>query len=582
MSTNLDLYRTPGAPIPETTWAWNMYGAGIENIGVAGEPELFPIPDVGDHQILVRVDAVCMCYSDLKLNMYGEQHPKLSGYDLAKEPIRLGHEVSLTVVEVGKELQDQYQPGQRFAVQPDIYRDDVSTGYGYVIPGGLIQYQLIGPEVLETDTGASLLPLVDEIGYAEAALLEPWGCVLAAYSQRRRLAPIEGGIMWILGRADDERVYEFSSGLEAPRTIVVTDAPTSVLSLVERTRAQVMVRDGLSPEDYGALSDEFTNGRGFDDIVALDPRAAKVIGAAAQLIARHGTFNMVGQSPLDGMPQIDVGRIHYDFTAYMGNTGPDIATSYGEERNRCDLTPDGIALFMGAGGPMGQMHVQRALELANGPRLIIVTEIDDMRLAVLRDRLLPLAEQRQRELLTFNPSSATESLANMIMQLTKGQGVDDAVVCVPEASLMAEAAALMNPNGMLVLFAGVPNGTLAPLNLSAVYTANAQFTGTSGLTIKDQAFAMGQTLEGTLSPARSVAAIGGMETVQETFRALLERRYPGKIAIFPQITGLPLTGLDKLEEQDAEIACHLGEGNTWTTNAEQALIEKYWRPTRYC
>lgn len=41
---------------------------------------------------------------------------------------------------------------------------------------------------------------------------------------------------------------------------------------------------------------------------------------------------------------------------------------------------------------------------------------------------------------------------------------------------MADAAAVMGPDGMFVLFAGVPNGTHAPLNVSDVYLHNAQFT----------------------------------------------------------------------------------------------------------
>ena len=573
MNSSFDLYRTLQAPVPEKTWAWNMYGSGIENIGHAGRPELFPVPEPADHQLLVRVDAVGMCFSDLKLLKQGGQHPRLNNRDLTREPTRPGHEASLTVVKVGKEMQHRYHPGQRLAVQPDIYKDGKSAAYGYTVPGALIQYHLIGPEVLETDAGACLLPLEGEIGYAEAALLEPWGCVLAAYTQRRRLIPKEGGVMWVIGRADDETIYEFSAGLDAPSTIVVTDLPTSVLALVKQTAAKVIVRDGLGPDDYAALSAQLTDGRGFDDIVVLDPRSAEMVSAAARLIARRGTFNMVGRSPLDGPVQTDVGRLHYDYTAYIGNTGPDLAASYGEKRNRCDLVPNGTVIFIGAGGPMGQMHVQRALELPNGPRLIIATEINNVRLAVLKDRFLPLAKRRRREFLTFNPGSAAESLYDLVMRVTDQQGVDDVVVCVPAASLMAEAATLMNPNGMLVFFAGVPNGTLAPLDLSAVYLHNAQFTGTSGLTIDDQASVMHRALEGSLSPGHSVAAIGGMEAAREAILAMMEGRYPGKIVIFPQISGLPLIGLDELEGQYPDIASHLGKGNTWTADAERVLIE---------
>jgi len=67
-------------------------------------------------------------------------------------------------------------------------------------------------------------------------------------------------------------------------------------------------------------------------------------------------------------------------------------------------------------------------------------------------------------------------------------------VGLPNAGLMEETASFMNSNGMLVLFAGVPNGTLAPLDFSSVYQHNAQYTGTSGLTIEDQSQVMQSAL----------------------------------------------------------------------------------------
>src|SRR5205823_308269 len=146
----------------------------------------------------------------------------------------------------------------------------------------------------------------------------------------------------------------------APATIVLTDAPESLRALIERSApARIIERNGLTSADYQALKDEFTGSQGFDDIVMLDPRSAGAVGELAKLIARRGTFNLVGRTPLDGMPQIDVGRIHYDYTAYLGNPGPDIAASYGEAHNRSDLRPGGVTVFVGAGGPMGQMHIQR-------------------------------------------------------------------------------------------------------------------------------------------------------------------------------------------------------------------------------
>ncbi|MBK6711347.1 MAG: zinc-binding dehydrogenase [Chloroflexi bacterium] len=578
MSSNYELYREAKTAVPDKTWAWNMYGAGIENIGQDGRPEQFPVPHPGPNQMLVRIDSVGMCFSDVKLIKQGGSHPKLYNRDLRQEPTRLGHEVTLTVLEVGAELADTYHPGQRLAVQPDIYQNGKSTAYGYTVPGGLIQYHLIGPEVLQTDAGACLLPLEGNMGYAEASLLEPWGCVVAAYTQRRRLEPKEGGTMWLIGRPGDERDYTFSAGLDAPATIVLTDAPPAVQALVAQTGAQVIVRDNVAADDYAALAKEVTGGAGFDDIVLLDPREATAVSTIARQIARRGTLNMVGETALDGLVDADMGRLHYDYIAFLGNRGPDIAASYGEGRNRCELTPHGAAVFIGAGGPMGQMHVQRAIELPNGPRLVIATEVNDNRLEAIKERFAPLAKKNNVDLLVFNPANSKDSLYDFVMQATDGLGADDVVVSVPVAALMAEAATVLNENGMLVFFAGVPNGTMAPLDLSPVYLANAQFTGTSGLTLDDQRLVMQRSLDGSLSPSRSVAAIGGMNAAQQGVEAMMDGRYPGKIVIFPQIPDLPLLGLDELADKLPDIAAKLGEGDVWSEEAEKALIETYWKP----
>ena len=577
MSTKFDHYRTLAAPLPSQNFAWNMYGSGVENIGKDGQPEPFSVPEPNDDQLLVRVDSVGMCFSDVKLIRQGGNHPKLYNRNLAEEPTRLGHEAALTVIKVGQNLRDQYRPGQRLAMQPDIYQNGKSTAYGYTIPGGLIQYHLIGAEVLETDTGACLLPLAGDMGYAETALLEPWGCVMAAYTQRRRLTPLPGGTMWIMGQPDDTTAYQFSSYLDAPATIILSNVPPQVVALAQQSGANIVERNGIGVGDVAELAAAETGGKGFDDIVLLAPRSAALVSQIARHIARRGTLNLIGSEPLDGLVDADVGRLHYDYIAFVGNRGPDIAASYGEVRNRCELTPNGATVIVGAGGPMGQMHVQRAIELPNGPRLIIATEVNDMRLAALAERFAPLAEANGRTLLTFNPQTAvSQTLHEFVTQATDQLGADDVVVCVPIAPLMKEAATLLNPNGMLVLFAGVPNGTMAPLDLSAVYLHNAQFTGTSGLTIDDQALVMERTLAGSLSPSRSVAAVGGMEAAQDGIRAMMDGRFPGKIVIFPQITGLPLLGLDELATQYPAIGQHLADGKWWTAAAEAALIEVFW------
>ena len=173
---------------------------------------------------------------------------------------------------------------------------------------------------------------------------------------------------------------------------------------------------------------------------------------------------MVGTEPLDGLPLIDVGRLHYHYTAFVGTTSTDIATAWGEERNRAETVPGGTAVFVGAGGPMGQMHMQRAIEKADGPSTIIGIDLDDDRLETVRTMLASLAEAHGRTLILHNPKDDPNSVTDLIASHTDGKGADDVIVSVPVGPVMGDAATLMSNNGMLVLFAGVANGTLAPVS----------------------------------------------------------------------------------------------------------------------
>lgn len=565
-------------PLPKPNLAWNTYGVGIESIGLDGAPEAIEVPKPGPDQILVRVDAVGLCYSDVKLIKQGGDHAKLYGRDLKTEPTRLGHEATVTIIEVGEDLADTYSPGQRLAIQPDIYVDGKATAYGYTIPGGLVQYHLIGKEIFEADGGSGyLIPVDDSVGYASAALSEPWACVEGSYMQRRRLDPGTGGTMLIVGSTDDPTAYTTSAGLGSPTKVVLSTVSDAVRAMVaeQLPDAEIVDDDAFDAASVAASSERHTGEEGFDDIIVLAQTSADLIEELAKVLAYRGMMTMVGTEPLDGLPQIDVGRLHYHYTAFVGTNTTDLAAAWGEERNRAETKPGGVAVVVGAGGPMGQMHIQRAIENVDGPGTIIGIDLDDERLEKARIMLSGLAEEKGRKFILHNPGDDPNSTEELLNAETDGRGADDVIVSVPVGPVMGDAATMMSPNGMLVLFAGVANGTLAPLNMSNVYLHNAQYTGTSGSSIADQVSVLAKATDGSLTPSRALAAIGGIEAGQNGVRALLEGDYAGKVMIFPQLSGLELTGLDELVDRYPEIGAALGENNTWTPEAEKLLFERF-------
>jgi hypothetical protein len=151
-------------------------------------------------------------------------------------------------------------------------------------------------------------------------------------------------------------------------------------------------------------------------------------------------------------------------------------------------------------------------------------------------------------------------------------------VTAPVAAAVRDASLALAPDGMLVLFAGVPVGTRVALDMSPVFLGSVQYTGTSGSRIADQALVVEKTVAGGLAPGRALGAVGGMEAAQESLRALVEGRFAGKIVIFPHLGDLPLTSLSELGEREPAVGAALGPGGAWTTEAEAELFARHLRP----
>ncbi|MBM4019972.1 MAG: alcohol dehydrogenase, partial [Planctomycetes bacterium] len=141
----LDDYRKASGSyaVPAVSRAWQLYGAGLDNLRL----DTLPVPEPKDDELLVRIDAVGVCASDWKMISQGSGHARMRGRDLARDPTVPGHEVSLTAVRAGRALARRYRAGQRFSIQAEIYLRGENVAYGYKMRGADQQYQVIGPDV---------------------------------------------------------------------------------------------------------------------------------------------------------------------------------------------------------------------------------------------------------------------------------------------------------------------------------------------------------------------------------------------------------------------------------------------------
>ena len=569
--TKLLAYRKASQKLPARQWLWPLYGAGLENLGLDDAPIQVDLPACGPDQLLVRHDAVGLCFSDTKVIKAGETHPRLGGRDMKTDPVVLGHEVALTVVQVGQNYADSFSPGDRFIIQADVYHQGVGLAYGYALQGGLSQYNLVGKEILEGDEGCYLLPVKPETGYAQAALTEPWACVLASYEVAYRTGWKAGGSVLVAAGSGALRAYSLGTpyaGGQPPANVVVLGVVDPLLTELR----QRSVTDGFDLREI-ASSDGLADVT-FDDIVLLGSDVAlfeKLQGNAAQ----GGIINLVGSQAFEGSAQVDVGRLHYDLVTLMGTPSAGVSSAYLPVRT--ELLAGGAAAFLGAAGPMGQMHVQRALQAAASPQLIMATDLVAERLQVLASKYGQLIEDKRGtshfEMRVPGNQSPDEFSASLV-EATGGEGYDDVVVLAPSPRVVSGAVRMLARDGVMNIFAGLPRGTMAGIDLSAVVDKGVRFTGTSGSSIRDLRTMLGAAEGGRLDPNLSVAAVSGLRDVKNGLEGVAHQAFPGKVVIYPQIEDFPLTRLSELKQVLPQVYAKLGPNESWTVEAEAEFFEE--------
>lgn len=536
--TKIAEYLAAQQPLPAEIKRWHLKGAGLESL----DEVRIPLPAYGPDELLVRHDAVGICFSDIKIINLGPEHPRLQGRDMERNPVVMGHEVALTVIGIGDNLKDQFHVAQRFIIQADVYYKGENPAYGYQLDGGMAQYGVVTKEVLNGDEGLYLLPTQDDTGYVEAALVEPWACVVAAYEYPNfRDGLLDGGRLLVVG-----------GGWNAGLNLIGPGHQPGSITPVENAENFTFKRG--------------TDGAGFDDILVYGTPSADALGRLAGSLGKRGVLNLITAQPPQGPIPVDVGRIHYEQHLFVGTTDSARAAEAYTSNRRAEIKPGGRTWFVGAGGPMGQMHVQRAIMLPEPPKTIVVTDMSDDRLARLHTRFGKLMDERGIELILVNPQTGGDPAQH--------GPYDDIVSMVPVAPVISESMPLLAQDGVYNIFAGLAKGTMADLDLGAILAKNQRLVGTSGSSIADLRHTLELVESDALSTNSSLAAIGGLDAFRDGLAAVKEGRFPGKTVIFPHLPDLPLLSIDDLKTQMPKVYAKLQDGLFWTKEAEEELLRE--------
>ncbi len=528
-----------------------------------------PVPAPGPYQILCKVEAVGLCFSDLKLLKQFADHARktdiLSGIDRKildeipsyvpdDKPTVPGHETVVRIAAVGDKVKG-VNLNSRYLVQTD-YRwlptPNSNASFGYNFEGGLQQYVLMDQRVITSPRGESfLLPAAESLSASAIALVEPWACVEEAYAVNERTTLKAGGQMLVVADAEfDEKSFaEFMDRYGRPAKIAWLSQSTTPGEL----DVEVVAAQNLAELTDAAFDDVIYFGSNPETVESLFAKIGA--GGLLNIVQCNGRFNRLVTSA--------VGRVHYGCIRIIGTVGKDPADAMQHIPPTGEIRAGDCINVIGAGGPMGVMHVIRNICQGVEDITVYAGDLDEHRLGLLSRIAQPMAEAGGVSCIPYDPIQNPPQVA-----------FDYVALMAPIPKLVAQAVVDAAPNAIINIFAGIPAHVTGDIDLDTYIQKHCYFIGTSGSVLSDMQTVLGKVELGSLNTDISVAAVSGLDGAVEGIRAVENHLIAGKIIVYPACEGLPLTPLEKLEETLPDVATQLDDG-LWNIKAEKALLEHY-------
>ena len=241
-----------------------------------------------------------------------------------------------------------------------------------------------------------------------------------------------------------------------------------------------------------------------------------------------------------------------------------------------NIKPGGKVAILAGCGPMGLVAIDLALHGTVKPDLVVVTDLDEARLARAKAIFSPEQAAQDSIKLVFSNSTSKDEL----IELAGGE-YDDVFVYAPVPAVVELGDEILGFDGCLNFFAGpLDKNFSAKFNFYNVHYKQHHVSGTSGSTLEDMQDIVRLIGERRIDPAVMITHIGGMDAAIDT-TVHLPQIPGGKKLIYTHID-LPLTAIadftalgetdDRFKALDTLVKQNNG---LWSAEAEAYLLEHF-------
>ncbi len=251
----------------------------------------------------------------------------------------------------------------------------------------------------------------------------------------------------------------------------------------------------------------------------------------------------------------------------------------GKHSHNMDIVEgENMAILAGA-GPMGLGAIDYAIHRDKKPKLLVITDIDELRLKRASSiHTLDEAKKRGVELKYIN----TKDIKNpekYLISITRGKKYNDVFVFAPVREVVEQGDRILAKDGCLNFFAGPTDPKFsAMLNFYNIHYTSTHIVGTSGGNTQDMIESLQMMEKNLINPAAMITHIGGLNCVVNTTLNL--PKIPGSKKLIYTNIDLELTAISDFKKKGKtnplfnRLAKIVEKNNgLWSTEAEKYVLK---------
>ena len=254
-------------------------------------------------------------------------------------------------------------------------------------------------------------------------------------------------------------------------------------------------------------------------------------------------------------------------------------TTQGKYIHNMGIVKNGNMAILAGAGPMGLGVIDYALHSDRRPKLLVVTDINMVRLN--RASLIHTVDEAKKggvELKYINTNDL-ENPEEYLISITRGKKYNDVFVLAPVKEVVEQGDRILAEDGCLNFFAGPSDPKFsAMLNFYNVHYASAHIVGTSGGNTQDMIEALQMMEKGIINPAAMITHIGGLNSVVSTTLNL--PKIPGSKKLIYTNIEMELTAISDFKKKGKTdpLFTHLAKiveknNGLWSIEAEKYLLK---------